>query len=535
MRSTNLRLESRRRAPSMTGPLGAALLAAMAGLLSPHRGFADQLAVTVGGTVVTGVDGAGAFGPKGASLVGKPYSVVYTLDFSLGKETKTTDSAGTVTFDSLGDANISGYGATTVAIYPVIAAMTIDGNTVTFGTNRTVGQGPYAEANRSLSSGSVAFNVYTGDNTNSVVSTYGGNVRFNYGGVSAQYGADWHTTFSTTANGDYTCLQMTLTTPTDTVGSEIDSTCTSISVSPVTTALTPTTTTVTVSPTATTAGTAVSVTAMVATASSASIPSGTVTFSSGGTTLGSATLDGAGTATFTTMTLPVGSDPIVASYGGDTTHSSSVSSIVTVTVNPAPTLTTISLSPASIVLGQSATLMWTSTNATNCTAAGAWSGNQALSGTLTVTPSDAGTASYDLTCTGPGGSANAEADLTVSAPVPTVSVSVAPTTVTLGQSATLSWSSTQATSCTASGSWSGAQSTSGSLSVTPGSSGVASYTLACTGTGGTAQSTASLTVTAPTGKGGGGALDMWVLGALALLAILSAQKMRPTEQETWRE
>jgi hypothetical protein len=419
----------------------------MAGLLSPHRGFADQLAVTVSGTVVTGVDGAGAFGSKGASLVGKPYSVVYTLDFSLGKETKTTDSAGTVTFDSLGDANTGGYGATTVAVYPVTAAMTIDGNTVTFGTNRTVGQGPYAEANRSLSSGSVAFNVYTGDNTNSVVSTYGGNVRFNYGGVSAQYGADWHTPFSTTANGDYTCLQMTLTTPTDTVGSEIDSTCTIISVSPVTTALTPTTTTVSVSPTAATAGTTVAVTAMVAAASSASMPSGTVTFSSGGTTLGSATLDGAGTATFTTMSLPVGSDPIVASYGGDTTHSSSVSSIVTVTVNPPPTLTTISVSPASIVLGQSATLTWTSTNATSCTSSGAWSG---------------------------------------------------------------------------------AQSTSGSLSVTPASSGVASYTLACTGAGGTAQSTASLTVTAPPGKGGGGALDVWLIGALALLALNKEYSVRAT-------
>jgi uncharacterized protein (TIGR03118 family) len=68
-----------------------------------------------------------------------------------------------------------------------------------------------------------------------------------------------------------------------------------------------------------------------------------------------------------------------------------------------------------------------------------------------------------------------------SAPAAMVSVSVNPTTVTLGQSATVTWSSTAGTTCTASGAWSGSQSASGTSAVTPTAAGTASYTLSCTG------------------------------------------------------
>src|SRR3954466_4567745 len=46
------------------------------------------------------------------------------------------------------------------------------------------------------------------------------------------------------------------------------------------------------------------------------VPTGTVLFTSGGSTLGSAVLSG-GRATFTTSALPLGSDVVTASYGGD--------------------------------------------------------------------------------------------------------------------------------------------------------------------------------------------------------------------------
>lgn len=47
-------------------------------------------------------------------------------------------------------------------------------------------------------------------------------------------------------------------------------------------------------------------------------PTGDITFSDGGTVLGSAALSGSGTATLTVSSLAVGTDPITASYGGDT-------------------------------------------------------------------------------------------------------------------------------------------------------------------------------------------------------------------------
>jgi hypothetical protein len=187
------------------------------------------------------------------------------------------------------------------------------------------------------------------------------------------------------------------------------------------------------------------------------------------------------------------------------------------TAAPLPTVT-ITVAPTSITVGQSATLTWSSTNATACTASSAWSGTEAVSGTQSVTPTAAGSLSYGLSCTGAGGSATAAAALTVTAAAPTVTITVAPTSITSGQSATVTWSSTSATACTASGSWSGSQATSGTLAVSPTSAGTANYALACTGAGGTANGTAALTVTSAGGKSGGGSMGLWEVLALTLLA-----------------
>ncbi len=286
---------------------------------------------------------------------------------------------------------------------------------------------------------------------------------------------------------------------------------------------TPTTTTLSAAPSSATVGNAVNLTATVAEVGGSSEPTGTVTFKDGATSLGSMTLNGTGIAVYTTSTLTVGGHSITASYGGDAANGGSASSAATVTISAAAPTVAISLAPTSITVGKSATLTWSSTNATACTASNAWTGSKAVSGTLSETPTAAGTLSYALTCSGAGGSANATATLTVTpAPLPTVTVAVSPTSITVGQSATLTWSSTNATTCTANGAWSGTQATSGSLSVTPAASGNASYTLACTGAGGSANGTAALTVAAAAsgsgGKSGGGAMDLWHLVALSLLA-----------------
>jgi uncharacterized protein (TIGR03118 family) len=83
---------------------------------------------------------------------------------------------------------------------------------------------------------------------------------------------------------------------------------------------------------------------------------------------------------------------------------------------PPPTLT-LAFQPTSVVLGHSSTLTWTSNSGTSCTASGAWSGVQATSGTLVVTPTAVGTLTYTLTCSGGAysGSTSMSATLTVTA------------------------------------------------------------------------------------------------------------------------
>ena len=75
---------------------------------------------------------------------------------------------------------------------------------------------------------------------------------------------------------------------------------------------------------------------------------------------------------------------------------------------------------------------------------------------------------------------------------PTITMTANPTAITSGSGSTLTWLSTNATTCAASGGWSGTEPTSGSTSVSPSST--TSYTLSCTGAGGTAQATAAVTV-----------------------------------------
>ena len=79
-------------------------------------------------------------------------------------------------------------------------------------------------------------------------------------------------------------------------------------------------------------------------------------------------------------------------------------------------------------------------------------------------------------------------------PAPTVSLSVSPPSISEGESATLTWGTTDADSCVASGAWSGAKATSGSVSVSPAAT--SNYILSCNGTGGSTSDSVSVTVTA---------------------------------------
>jgi hypothetical protein len=174
---------------------------------------------------------------------------------------------------------------------------------------------------------------------------------------------------------------------------------------------------------------------------------------------------------------------IVCSGGGG----ASAQSTATVMLIPPPTAM-LSAAPTSIVSGGTAVLSWSSVNAASCAASGGWSGALATSGSQSTGPLTATTV-YSLTCAGPGGTTAPAVALVSILPRPTVTLTVSPPAVAAGASSTLAWTSSNATSCTASGGWSGSLAPNGSQSTGPVSS-ATSYSLSCTGSGGTASASA---------------------------------------------
>ena len=71
---------------------------------------------------------------------------------------------------------------------------------------------------------------------------------------------------------------------------------------------------------------------------------------------------------------------------------------------PAPTVA-MNISPANILSGQTATLTWSSTNASTCAASDAWSGSRPTSGSLVLSPPATGTYNYTLSCASSSSSA----------------------------------------------------------------------------------------------------------------------------------
>jgi phospholipase C len=170
------------------------------------------------------------------------------------------------------------------------------------------------------------------------------------------------------------------------------------------------------------------------------------------------------------------------------------SSSVTVTVvagSSTPTIT-LSISPQVVGSAQTATITWQSTNATSVAISPAIPTDDptglALSGSAVIVPTASTT--YTATATGAGGQ-SATAKATVS--ILTVSLSAAPSTVTAGQSATLSWNSANATALSLDQGIGAVSGPSGSITVNP----AATTTYTITATDGTAIAAAQATVNAP--------------------------------------
>jgi len=174
---------------------------------------------------------------------------------------------------------------------------------------------------------------------------------------------------------------------------------------------------------------------------------------------------------------------------------------VTITGAPTPTPTvTISASPTSIAPGGSSVLSVTAANATQVTLTGSDGSTYTLQpsgGTQTASP--AASATYTASATGAGGKASATATVTVTAAssAPTVTLTASPTSITAGNSSTLSVTATNATQVTLTGSDGSTyilQPSGGTQTVTPAAS--ATYTASATGAGGKTSATATVTVTA---------------------------------------
>ena len=191
---------------------------------------------------------------------------------------------------------------------------------------------------------------------------------------------------------------------------------------------------------------------------------------------------------------------LLVSCGGGGGPSSAPASTPATATNAAPAaasnpvIVSIGANPTALTAGESTTLTWSSSNASACEASGAWGGTVALAGTQLVTPAAAGSYTYTLNCNGVSSS---EVVVVAAAltPLPTVSVSLTPETVSEGQPATLTWSTTNASACTASGAWAGNRSTSGAVSVAQAVAGTYTYNLACTGPGGSASGSVTLGAT----------------------------------------
>ncbi|WPB80765.1 hypothetical protein KYC5002_16715 [Archangium violaceum] len=230
------------------------------------------------------------------------------------------------------------------------------------------------------------------------------------------------------------------------------------------------------------------------TAASATINAGqstTLSWTATGATSLSIT-PGVGTVTGTSVTV---SPATTTTYTLTATNEAgSVTATTTVTVRQPPAISSFTAASATINAGQSTTLNWAATGATSLSIT---PGVGTVTGT-SVTVSPATTTTYTLTATNAAGSVTATTTVTVRQPPAISSFTAAPTTITAGQSATLSWTSTGATSLSIAP---GVGTVTGtSVTVTPSST--TTYTLMATNDAGNVTATATVTVNPP-------AADTW--------------------------
>jgi hypothetical protein len=156
---------------------------------------------------------------------------------------------------------------------------------------------------------------------------------------------------------------------------------------------------------------------------------------------------------------------------------------ITITVMPTTQLTgTLYSDVASVVAGGTAHLVWSSNNATSCKGTN-FNTSGATAGTMMVHPRVATT--YGLACTGAGTTVTQSATVGILAHAPpTVTLSTdGAYGIVAGSTAHITWATTDATSCSSVG-FSTGGAMSGTVAVNPEAQ--TSYSISCTGPGGSA-------------------------------------------------
>ena len=245
-------------------------------------------------------------------------------------------------------------------------------------------------------------------------------------------------------------------------------------------------------------------------------------------------------------TITVAFTPTVvgARTGGLTVPATGTNYVVTLS-GIAPITASISASSSTALVGTPITITWASSPGSTCTAADdsqnpSFNGSVAPSGNVSLTETAAGSVHYRTHCTAPGTS---EVDPVTSVvwtwPPVTATLSASPTSFTAGQSTTLSWTSSHASSCSATGGaagdgWAGALATSGTQKVTESHapanpSATLTFGITCSSAASGLAAQASVNVVEnqppsdplPAKPGGGGAFDL-----LSLVGLLGALGMR---------
>ena len=154
-----------------------------------------------------------------------------------------------------------------------------------------------------------------------------------------------------------------------------------------------------------------------------------------------------------------------------------------------PVIDSFTANPATITTGQSATLTWTTTNATSVSISGI-TGALEANGSTTVSPTE--TTTYTLTAHGASITVRDTVTVTVNPPDPVIDTFTASSTsITSGTEVTLTWTTTNATSVSIPGT-SGTLEVDGSTTVSP--STPTTYTLTASGASGTTAATATVTI-----------------------------------------